>query len=123
MKKKIIEILLCMLLIIIIFSMTVAADKNDNVRIQSTTDHMETYHMTGLMHVYHKKTGWGWTEIWRPICILSIGPQGKQILGPSSESFTPYEISGFIGPRYFLLSYPYRSGSFFLSGHITPWVP
>ena len=88
-------------------------------KVEKTSEQIESGFMVGIMHVKHIKTGWGWTDVWTPIYILITVQDERYFLGPSSGSFTPYDIDGFVGPLYYLFLNPYRSGPFFICAYVT----
>ena len=107
-------------------SSTVSASVPDNVNNLSLNAYksggqIESGFMIGIMHVKHIKKGWGWEEVWTPIYIIIYGQNGKRVLRPSSGSFTPYDIDGFLGPIYYLLQNPYLSGPFFIYADVIVW--
>lgn len=121
MYKKIPVIILCMLLLIPVITTTSATYIEDENKVEINNGKNESGFMVGIMHVKHVKTGWGWTEVWTPIFILRTGLNGRYLLGPSSGSFTPYDIAGYVGPLYYVFSNPYISGPFLICAHVSIW--
>ena len=119
MKRKLLCVMLCMWMLILLILPISATNITHINTIEKTSEQIESGFMVGIMHVKHIKTGWGWTEVWTPIYILITGPDGRDVLGPSSGSFTPYDIDGFVGPLYYIFSNPYRSGPFFIGAYVT----
>lgn len=109
-------------MLLLISIIPIVSATNNKIEIKDLGDQIESGFMIGIMHINHIKTGWGWTTIWKPICILRISEQGRQFLGPSSGSFTPYDIDGFIGPLYYIFSNPYISGPFFICAYVDVWI-
>ena len=113
--KRIIHIFSCLILLLLLVVLPVTTAHN-TIEIQS--GQIESGFMIGIMHVHHKKTGWGWTEIWQPISIFRYSQRRWTFHGPFTTSFTPYDLKGVFGPLYHFHSYCMRSGFFFISAKV-----
>ena len=122
--KSIYKQLICISIITILAGVNVSsAVRVDNKKsiVYQPGGKIESGFMIGIMHVKHIKKNWGWEEVWTPIYVIEYGPNGKEILKPSSGSFTPYDIDGLLGPAYSILKYPYMSGPFFICANVIVW--
>ena len=95
--------------------------KNLGLNVHKSGGEIESGFMIGIMHTRDIKKGWGWVSVWTPIYIIEYISDAKLILGPSSGSFIPSDIDGFLGPAYSLYSNPYFNGPFFIYAYVEVW--
>jgi len=116
--KKIVQICICLIILVTLMPIAAALNDVNNKIIENSNNQIESGFMIGIMHVHHKQTGWGWTEIWQPISILCHGQQGWEFFGPLSVSFTPYDLKGVFGPLYHIHTHFIISGFFFICAKV-----
>ncbi len=116
--KTMVQICICLVILVTLMPITTALNDINNKKIENNNNQFESGFMIGIMHIHYKQTGWGWTEIWQPISILCHGEQGWKFLGLLSESFTPYDLKGIIGPLYHIHQLFFKSGFFFISAQV-----